>query len=198
MIHNGKSPCGQLTQTPRCVQHGHKDCASYSKKLMEPSRCKGYNKGIAALKRESSTLGALRSRREGSEVCLFTPEFNLSLRNSISTKTKVLSFQRTRKPAEGRARSRRFSPEADLRTRPMAVPPEKPPPKDSNGLGASAPLPPVGGSAGLAPTVHSQKRSGRGKKTAEANARKRRGNDSFRPVHRSLTPHPVHPLTTSC
>ena len=80
----------------------------------------------------------------------------------------------------------------------MAVPPEKPPPKDSNGLGASAPLPPVDGSAGLAPTVHSQKRSGRGKKTAEANARKRRGNDSFRPVHRSLTPHPVHPLTTSC
>ena len=154
---------------------------------MEPSRCKGYNKGIAALKRESSTLGALRSRREGSEVCLFTPEFNLSLRNSISTKTKVLSFQRTRKPAEGRARSRRFSPGADLRTRPMAVPPEKPPPKDSNGLGASAPLP-AGGSAGLAPTVRSQKRSGRGKKTAEANARKRRGNDSFRPVHRSLTP----------
>ena len=157
---------------------------------MEPKSCKGYNKGIAALKRESSTLGALRTRREGSEGCLFTPEFNLSLRNPISTKTKVLSFQRTRKPAEGRARSRRFSPGADLRTRPMAVPPKKPPPKDSHGLGASAPLPPAGGSAGLAPTVRSQKRSGRGKRTTEANARKRR---SFRPVHRSLTRTPSTP-----
>ena len=42
-------------------------------------------------------------------------------------------------------------------------------------MGASAPLPPAGGSAGFAPTVRSQKRSGRGKKTAETNSRKRRG-----------------------